>query len=27
LSDYAFTLSRWLGKQLNAPEIPWISKA
>jgi cob(I)alamin adenosyltransferase len=26
LSDYAFTLSRWLGKQLNAPEIPWISK-
>ena len=27
LSDYAFTLSRWLGKQLNAPEIPWISRA
>jgi cob(I)alamin adenosyltransferase len=27
LSDYAFTLSRWLAKELGAPEIPWISKA
>jgi cob(I)alamin adenosyltransferase len=27
LSDYAFTLSRWLGKQLGATEIPWVSKA
>ena len=26
LSDYAFVLSRWIGKRIDAPEIPWIAK-
>jgi cob(I)alamin adenosyltransferase len=23
LSDYLFVLARWIGQELNAPEIPW----
>ena len=26
LSDYIFVLSRWMAKELNAEEIPWIPK-
>jgi cob(I)alamin adenosyltransferase len=26
LSDYLFMLSRWLTKELNAEEIPWVAK-
>jgi len=26
LSDYLFMLSRWMGQQLNAKEIPWVPK-